>query len=119
MREKIVSYLKARVRSISEGKGYRGDVISAMIDINSEMKIGDKVIKPKGELLSLTAQEAMQVYGDPAVPLLGSGIADNMDVLLDKIHGAGNYLVRKARSVLDQLDADLARTGFVGVIHRV
>ena len=95
MREKIVSYLKARVRSISEGKGYRGDVISAMIDINSEMKIGDKVIKPKGELLSLTAQEAMQVYGDPAVPLLGSGIADNMDVLLDKIHGAGNYSVKR------------------------
>ena len=29
MREKIVSYLKARVRSISEGKGYRGEVVSA------------------------------------------------------------------------------------------
>ena len=33
MRQKIVSYLKARVRATSEGKGgYRGQVISAMID---------------------------------------------------------------------------------------
>ena len=91
MRDKIVSYLKARVRSISEGKGYRGEVISAMIDIESELKIGDEVIKPKGELLSLTAQEAVKLYGDPPKPLLGAGIADNMDALLDQLHGAGNH----------------------------
>ena len=42
MREKIVSYLKARVRSISEGKGYRGEVVSAMIDLDSEFKIGER-----------------------------------------------------------------------------
>ena len=64
MRAKIVSYLKARVRSISEGKGYRGEVISAMIDSESEFKIGDEVIKKEGELLSLTAQEAVKLYGD-------------------------------------------------------
>ncbi len=95
MRGKLVSYLKARMRSISEGKGYRGQVISAMIDIDSEFKIGDQVIKPKGELLSLTAQEAMKSYGDPPQPLLGNGIADNLDELLDRIHGAGNYTVER------------------------
>ena len=52
MRQKIVSYLKAEVRSLSEGKGYRGQVISAMIDENYELKIGDEVLKPKGELLT-------------------------------------------------------------------
>jgi membrane-bound serine protease (ClpP class) len=93
MRGKIVSYLKARVRSISEGKGYRGQVISAMIDMDYEFKIGDEVIKPKGELLSLTASEAIQIYGDPPQPLLGAGIAEDMDALLDKLHGAGNYSV--------------------------
>ena len=91
MRGKIVSYLKARVRSISEGKGYRGQVISAMIDIDSEFKIGDEVIKQKGELLSLTAQEAVKLYGDPPQPLLGAGIAENLDALLDQLHGAGNH----------------------------
>ena len=91
MREKIVSYLKARVRSMSEGKGYRGEVISAMIDRESEFKIGEEVIKKKGELLSLTAREAVKIYGEPPQPLLGAGIAENLDVLLDRLHGAGNY----------------------------
>ena len=95
MREKIVSYLKARVRSISEGKGYRGEVISAMIDLDSELKIGDKIIKEKGKLLSLTAQEAVKSYGDPPQPLLGAGIADNLNDLLDTIHGRGNYTVER------------------------
>jgi membrane-bound serine protease (ClpP class) len=95
MREKIVSYLKARVRSISEGKGYRGEVVSAMIDLDSEFKIGDKVIKEKGELLSLTAQEAVKSYGDPPLPLLGTAIAENLNALLDRIHGAGNYSVER------------------------
>lgn len=95
MREKIVSYLKARVRSISEGKGYRGEVISAMIDLDSELKIDEKVIKEKGDLLSLTANEATQTYGDQALPLLGKGIASNLDDLLIQLHGAGNYTVEK------------------------
>jgi len=94
MREKIVSYLKARVRSISEGKGYRGDVISAMIDLDSEFKIGEQIIKEKGELLSLTATEAVKTFGDPAFPLLGNGIATDMDDLLKKLHGAGNHTVQ-------------------------
>ncbi|HEX7261780.1 MAG TPA: NfeD family protein [Luteolibacter sp.] len=95
MRGKIVSYLRARARSISEGKGYRGQVISAMIDMDYEFKIGDEVIKPKGELLSLTAQEAVKLYGDPPQPLLGAGIEENLDTLLDRIHGAGNYSVKR------------------------
>ncbi len=91
MRAKLISYLKARVRSISEGKGYRGEVISAMIDTDSEFKIGDEVIKEKGELLSLTAQEAMKLYGDPPHTLLGAGIAENLQDLLDQLHGKGNH----------------------------
>jgi membrane-bound serine protease (ClpP class) len=93
MRGKLVSYLKARIRSISEGKGYRGEVISAMIDMDSEFKIGDEVIKDKGELLSLTAQEALKNYGDPPQPLLAAGIEENLGRLLDRVHGAGNYTV--------------------------
>jgi len=94
MREKIVSYLKARVRSVSEGKGYRGEVISAMIDIDAELRIGDEILKGKGELLSLTASEAMKAYGDPPQPLLGAGIAENLGALLDQVHGVGNYSVQ-------------------------
>jgi membrane-bound serine protease (ClpP class) len=95
MRQKIVSYLRAKVRSVSEGKGYRGEVISAMIDKDFELKIGDQVVKPKGELLSLTAQEAVKLYGDPPLPLLGSGIAENLDGLLDQLHGVGNHTMER------------------------
>jgi membrane-bound serine protease (ClpP class) len=82
MRQKIVSYLRAEVRSVSEGKGQRGAVVSAMIDEDYELKIGDKVLKPKGELLTLTAAEAMAAYGEPPQPLLGSGIAASIDQLV-------------------------------------
>jgi len=95
MQAKVVSYLKARVRAITEGKGYRSEVISAMIDLKYEFKIGDEVIKGKDELLSLTAQEAMKKYGTPPAPLLGSGIADNLDALLDGIHGKGGWTVTR------------------------
>lgn len=95
MKLKLTSYLKARMRAISEGKTYRGQVISAMIDADSELKIGDQVIKPKGELLSLTAKEAMQTYGQPATPLLGTGIAPDIDALLTQKFGAGNFTVQR------------------------
>lgn len=95
MRQKVVSYLRAEVRSISEGKGYRGQVISAMIDEDFELKVGDTVLKPKGELLTLTASEAMKTYGEPPQPLLGAGIAGSVDELLVRKYGAGNFSVTR------------------------
>jgi membrane-bound serine protease (ClpP class) len=94
MKLKIVSYLKARVRAISEGKGYRGKVISAMIDEDFELKIGDEVIKEKGELLSLTASEASKTFGDPPQPLLAAGIAKDVDELLRTKFGSDHYTIR-------------------------
>jgi len=91
MKQKIVSYLKARVRAMSEGKGYRyrGEVISAMIDADYELKIGDTVLKPKGELLSLTASEAAKTYGDPPHALLSAGTAKSVsDLIAQRFPGA-------------------------------
>ncbi len=95
MKLKIVSYLRAKVRSISEGKGYRGDVVSAMIDENFELKIGDEIIKPKGELLNLTANESIKQYGDPAQTLLAAGVEPSLQSLTDTIYGKGNYRVTR------------------------
>ncbi len=94
MRQKVVSYLRAEVRSISEGKGYRGQVVSAMIDEDYILQIGETVIKPKGELLTLTATEAMKTYGDPAQPLLAAGIAKSVEDLLAQKYGATNFTVK-------------------------
>ena len=95
MKQKIVSFLRARVRSISEGHLFRGEVISAMIDADYELKIGDEVLKPKGELLTLTASEAAKVYSDGTAegPLLAAGIVDSVEELLDQRFGSGAYEV--------------------------
>ena len=95
MKLKVVSYLKARMRSISEGKGYRGEVVSAMIDADKELKIGDKVIKEKGELLSLTATEAMKTYGDPPRVLLAAGIAKSLNELLVRKFGENGFTIER------------------------
>ncbi len=95
MKQKLVSYLKARMRAISEGKGRRGEVISAMIDADTELRIDGQLIKPKGELLSLTAAEAMRTYGTPPRPLLGAGTARGVDDLLAQTFGAGGYAVTR------------------------
>jgi membrane-bound serine protease (ClpP class) len=89
MRQKIVSYLKARMRATTEGTPYRGEVISAMIDADYLLKIDDKVIKDKGELLSLTATEAAATYGDPPHPLLSSGTAQDIGDLIKQRFGSG------------------------------
>ena len=95
MKQKIVSYLKARVRALSEGKGHRGAVISAMIDADTELKIDGQVLKEKGELLSLTASEASKLYGQPPQPLLAAGIAKTVDDLLTQKLGSGNFSVQR------------------------
>lgn len=93
MRQKIVSYLKARIRATSEGKGYRGEVVSAMIDADYVLKVEDKVIKDKGELLSLTASEAAKSYGEPPRTLLSAGTAKDVSDLLSQRFGPARPVV--------------------------
>ena len=94
MQRKLKSYIQAKVRSLTEEYRYRSDVMRAMSDPNYELEIDGEVIKKEGELLSLTAKEAVKEYGDPAQPLLGAGIYDSIDDLLDGLYGAGNYEIR-------------------------
>lgn len=93
-KQKVESYLRANIRVMTEDYPYRSDVVRAMLDADFELKIGDEVIKPVGELLTLTASEAVKEYGDPPHKLLGEGIYDSIDELLDARFGAGNYEIR-------------------------
>lgn len=89
MKAKINSYLLARMRSYTEAFPYRAEVIRAMADIDYELEIDGEVLKPAGELLSVTATEAMELYGNPARPLLADGIADSLQDLLSARYGEG------------------------------
>ncbi|MFU8894337.1 MAG: NfeD family protein [Luteolibacter sp.] len=87
MKAKIISYLLARARAITEGQGFRSEVITAMIDVDYEFKIGDDMISPKGALLTLTAKEAAREYGEPPMPLLAAGIEESIESLVQHLHG--------------------------------
>lgn len=95
LKRKMESYIRAKSRALSAGEERRADVLKAMMNSEFELKIGDKVLKPKGELLTLSAQEAVKLYGDPATPLLGAGVVKSVDELLAKKFGAGHYEVRR------------------------
>ena len=94
-RMKIESYLLANIRVLSEGYRYRTDVIRAMFDSEYELIIDEMTIKPKGELLTLTAKQAVQEYGVPTAPLLADGIASSIEALLIQEFGAGKYQLER------------------------
>lgn len=58
MQRKLTSFLGAKVRSLNKENPRRAEVQRAMNDPEFELKIGGKVLKKKGELLTLTADEA-------------------------------------------------------------
>ena len=82
MKRKINSYLKAKIRNFSGKHRYRSRVMAAMMDANETLLVeGEQpvaadgsLIQKDGELLTLTAEEAIKEYGDPPQHLLGIGI---------------------------------------------
>lgn len=96
MKMKIDSYLTALTKTLSKEDPRRADVLRAMFDADYVLKIDGKPltdrngdpVKPAGMLLTLTAEEAMRPVGNPATPLLGAGIAEDIPALL-AAHFAG------------------------------
>lgn len=91
---KIMSHLRAKIRAYTETYPYRAEVIRAMMDGDYVLEIDEIVIKPEGELLSLTASEANKKYGDPPISLLGAGIADSLEDMLNSKYGEHNYDIK-------------------------
>ncbi len=91
LKRKMTSFLSAKIRAFSESHPRRAHVLEAMMDPNFELKIGDRVLKEKGKLLTLTAKEATEHLGEPPGPLLANGIAADLEELLQRKFGAGNY----------------------------
>jgi membrane-bound serine protease (ClpP class) len=82
MQDKVVSYFSGYFRSAADKNGYNPDIAQAFISKDAEVKIGDKVIHPKGTLLTLSAQEAAAAVNGK--PVLASGIASSLPDLLAK-----------------------------------
>ncbi len=82
---KMASAISGLIRANAEKNGHNPEVADAMIKKTKELKIDDKTINEKGQILTLTDKEAAQEYGDPPKPLLSAGTVESLDALLEKL----------------------------------
>ncbi len=90
-RDKTISYWSALIRGSANRNGHNPDLGEAFMNKEKEVKIGERMVHPKGTLLSLNAQEAAeQVNGKP---LLADGVADSIAELMRKANLKGEAVV--------------------------
>jgi membrane-bound serine protease (ClpP class) len=77
---KVVSYYSGYFRSAAESNGHNPEIAEAFINKEKEVKVGNKVVNEKGELLTMSAQEAAEKVGGK--PLLAEGIAASVAELV-------------------------------------
>lgn len=103
MKMKIDSYLAALTKTFSKENPRRAEILRAMFDADYVLKIDGEIlkdrngdpVKPAGTLLTLTAEEAMRPVGNPAMPLFGAGIFEDMSALLASEFAGTPFSVEK------------------------
>ncbi|MFC1467322.1 nodulation protein NfeD [Verrucomicrobiota bacterium] len=85
VQEKMVAAAAAIVRRAAEQGGHDTKLAEAMVRRELEYKIGDDIICPEGQLLTLTNTEAARLVGDDQRPLLSLGTVEDLDALLKTI----------------------------------
>jgi len=105
MEVKMTSGISALVRANAERYGHNVQVIEAMIDKSKELKVDDKILCEKGQILTLTNSEAEETYGDPATSLLSAGTVKNLEELLAQLGLEGAEIVNVEPSGTEQLGA--------------
>lgn len=91
VQEKSVSAVAALIRAAAQESGHDPQLAEAMVRRELEYKIGDDVISPAGQLLTLTNVEAEREVGPPDArrKLLSSGTVPDLPALLETIGLAG------------------------------
>ncbi|MEP6821988.1 MAG: NfeD family protein [Chthoniobacterales bacterium] len=92
-KDKTISYWSALIRGSANRNSHNPDVGEAFMDKEKEVKIGDRVIHPKGTLLTLTAQEA--TARSDGKPVLAEGIADSVAEVVQKAGLKGEVVLVK------------------------
>jgi membrane-bound serine protease (ClpP class) len=99
-REKTISYWSALVRGSAIKNGHNPDVAEAFMNKDKEVKIGDRVVHPKGAVLTLNAQEATEKINGK--PLLAEGIVNSIGDLTKRA-GLKDNIVRIEPTGFEQL----------------
>jgi membrane-bound serine protease (ClpP class) len=84
-REKITSYVDTIIRSAAEQSGHDKQLATKMVRREGEYRIGDDLICPEGQILTLTNIEAERRVGEDQRPMLSLGTVADLPALLDTI----------------------------------
>ncbi len=95
LKMKIDSYMDAKVRALTRADPRRADVLRAMMQEDYVLELDGETLKEEGKLLSLTADQAMRLYGEPPTPLFGAGIYDDVESLAREQYGVGNFEIKE------------------------
>lgn len=85
VQEKMVAAASAIVRRAAEQGGHDPKLAEAMVRRELEYKIGEEIICPEGQLLTLTNTEAARLVDTDQRPLLSEGTVENLDALIQRI----------------------------------
>ena len=91
---KFVSAYAAIIRAAAEQNGHNPAVFDAMVNKQTGLKIDGREIVAKGDILTLTTQEATQRVGRPPKTLLADGVVDTLEDLVEKNVQRGAKIVR-------------------------
>src|SRR5437868_6947754 len=99
-KEKTISYWSALVRGSAIKNGHNPDLAEAFMNKDKEAKIGDRVVHPKGAVLTLNAQESTEKINGK--PLLAEGIVDSIGDLTKRA-GLKDNIMRIEPTGFEQL----------------
>ncbi len=88
--EKAVSAVSALVRSAAQAAGHDPELAEKMVRRELEYSIGDEVISPAGQLLTLTAEEAARPGPVEGRPLLSSGTHPDAEAVIEALGLSGH-----------------------------
>lgn len=111
VKEKFLSDTRALVRGLAQQNGYLEDLAICMVDPDHELKIGERVICEKDEILNLTAQEAVEVIPPRTEPLLAAGIEPDLESVLKQAGLSGAKVVRIESEPAENLARWIVRIG--------
>lgn len=109
--EKMLSNVRSLVRGLAQENGHWEDLAEAMVDPQKRVEVGGQTISEEGELLNLTAQEAIEIIPPREKPVLAEAIVDDMDALLEHVGLGDRTTVRFAETPSERIARYLTMIG--------
>ena len=91
---KFVSGYAAMIRAAAEQNGHNPAIFDAMVNKQIGLRIDGREVVAKGDILTLTTQEATRLVGSPPRPLLAEGVVPDLETLIQKTVSPGATTVR-------------------------